>query len=198
MVAADSRGWQLPRMHKPTTHLRTLHLTLAAATTALLLAGGCASVPAGSVAAVPARAEDVASIEGMMRAFYEVVNVEPTGPRQWARDRTLYSPWIRFVAIGESVDLWTHQQLVDETEPLVRAGFHEREIFRRVRVYGNIAHVDSTYETRMGSSEKVHRGVNSVELYFDQHRWWIASVMWQSEDAAHPIPAQLLPPSGGT
>ena len=43
-------------------------------------------------------------------------------------------------------------------------------------------------------SPKVSRGVNSLEIYFDGARYWIASVMWQSEDAEHPIPASLLPP----
>jgi hypothetical protein len=38
--------------------------------------------------------------------------------------------------------------------------------------------------------------VNSLDLYFDGQRWWVASVLWQSEDAAHPIPPELLPPSG--
>jgi hypothetical protein len=153
------------------------------------------------VDAASPRPEDVASIDGLMRAFYEVVNVAPEAPRQWSRDRTLYVPWIRFVSIGKSengkpdVDVWNHQQLVDETEPLVKSGFREREIFRGVRRYGNIAHVDSTYETVVGTGEKVRRarGVNSIEMYFDGGRWWIASVTWQSEDAEHPIPPELLP-----
>jgi hypothetical protein len=44
---------------------------------------------------------------------------------------------------------------------------------------------------------KQSRGVNSIELYFDGARWWISSVMWQSEDEEHPIPATLLPSPGG-
>jgi len=154
--------------------------------------------------ALAARPEDVASIDGIMQAFYEVVNIAPNAPRQWARDRTLYSPWIRFVATGKSpsgrpeVTTWTHQQLVDATEPLIRKGFREREIHRIEHRYGHIAHVDSTYETIIGLEKtKQSRGVNSIELYFDGARWWISSVMWQSEDAEHPIPATLLPSPGG-
>lgn len=168
----------------------------------LLLAGCRPPASHVPVATVPPRPEDVASIDGLMRAFYEVVNVAPEGPRQWSRDRTLYSPWIRFVATGTSTttgrteaEAWDHQRLVDETEPLVRHGFQEREIHRRSTRYGHIAHVDSTYETRygLGDQAKLSRGVNSLELYFDGNRWWIASVMWMSEDKAHPIPAELLP-----
>lgn len=157
------------------------------------------------VPTLDARPEDVATLDGILRAFYEVVNVAPDAPRQWGRDRTLYSPWIRFVATGTSPTLgrteavaWDHQRLVDESEPLVRKGFREREIFRRTARYGHIAHIDSTYETvsGTGASTKVSRGVNSLELYWDGKRWWIASVMWMSEDPSHPIPQAYLPPGG--
>jgi hypothetical protein len=86
---------------------------------------------------------------------------------------------------------------VDATEPLIRRGFREREIHRIEHRYGHIAHIDSTYETLIGrETPERSRGVNSVELYFDDSRWWIASVMWQSEDPEHPIPAELLPSPG--
>ena len=59
----------------------------------------------------------------------------------------------------------------------------------------NLVHVDSTYETSIGpSGAERSRGVNSLELYFDGERWWIASVAWQSESPALPIPKTLLPP----
>jgi len=143
----------------------------------------------------PPRPADVATVDGILQAFYDVVNLAPEAPRQWSRDRTLYAPWIRFVGIGRGRDVWTHAQLVDATEPLVRAGFRERELKRTTRVYGNIVHVDSTYETLLGLHPPLRRerGVNSLELYYDGSRWWIASVMWQSETAEHPIPPALLP-----
>ncbi len=146
---------------------------------------------------IPAKAEDVQSIDGIMKAFYEVVNVAADAPRQWDRDRTLYSPWIRFVANGKSgmkPEVLSHQQLVEESDPMVQNGFREREIFRTTRRYGNMVHIDSTYETLVGlGTPKRSRGVNSLELYFDGIRWWIASVMWQTEDAQNPIPNKLLP-----
>ncbi len=146
---------------------------------------------------VQAKGEDVQSIDGIMKAFYEVVNIAPDAPRPWSRDRTLYSPWIRFVANGKTgtkPEVLTHQQLVDDSEPMVQTGFHEREIFRATRRYGNMVHIDSTYETLVGlGTPKRSRGVNSMERYFDGKRWWIASVMWQTEDAQNPIPNELLP-----
>lgn len=161
----------------------------------------CAHAPSGKasvpVETVPALPEDVGSIDGVMRAFYEVINVAPDEPRQWARDRTLYSPWIRFVGMGRKMNIYDHQGLVDATEPLVRTGFREWEVHRTVRRYGNIAQVASAYETQTGpAGETRSRGVNYLQLYFDGQRWWITSVVWQTEDAANPIPPELLPSAG--
>jgi hypothetical protein len=180
------------------------------ASTALLLlcacatSGGSGGAPAKgpTVETIAPRPEDVGSVDGVMRAFYEVTNVAPGAPRQWARDRTLYVPWIRFVALGKgatdrpAVTVWTHDEFVAASDPLMAKGFVEREIHRNTRTYGNMVHVDSTYEILPGPDAPAGgRGVNSLDMYFDGQRWWVASVEWQSEDAAHPIPAELLPPS---
>ena len=176
-----------------------LGLVTACAGSSSVGSGGAASAPA--VATIAPRPEDVGSVDGVMRAFYEVTNVPPGGPADWARDRTLYVSWIRFVALSSgaggrpAVSVRTHPEFVEATEPLVKKGFSEREIFRTTRRYGNMVHVDSTYEFLVGTGNAVpSRGVNSLDLYFDGTRWWVASVMWQSEDAAHPIPPELLPP----
>jgi hypothetical protein len=181
------------------------------ASAALLLLAACATPGTPTTApgkplpveTVAPRAEDVGSVDGVLRAFYEVTNIAPGAPRQWARDRTLYVPWIRFVALGHGttgrsqVTVWTHDEFVAASDPLFEKGFVEREIHRVTRTYGNMVHVDSTYEALVGTGSPVQaRGVNSLELYFDGQRWWVASVVWQSEDAAHPIPPELLPPGG--
>jgi hypothetical protein len=36
------------------------------------------------------------------------------------------------------------------------------------------------------------RGINSFQLYIKNGRWWIASVTWQDESAATPIPPKYL------
>ena len=159
---------------------------------------GCATAPpaAPTPAANPA---DVATIDGLMTAYYAVVNVAPDAPRQWDRDRTLYAPWIHFVSVhdakdGPEVTTWTHPEFVGATEPLLKAGFQERELKRRVYRYGNVAHVESSYETRAGQDNpRISRGVNFLELFFDGTRWWVASAVWQGESPRTPIPPELLP-----
>ena len=153
----------------------------------------CAHQPSGTikVESIAPRPDDVGSIDGLMRAFYDVVNIAPDAPRQWARDRTLYSPWIRFVGSGRGLKVYDHQSLVDDTEPMVQHGFRERELHRIVRKYGNIAQIESSYETLSGPRSELSRGVNYLQLYHDGARWWVTSVIWQSESAEHPIPPEL-------
>lgn len=161
------------------------------------LAVALLTVACAGVATIPARPADVGTLDGLMRAFYETINVAADAPRQWDRDRTLYAPWIRFVAIAsptsgdDKVAVYDHEAFVAFAEPLVRAGIVERELGRIVRRYGNIASVESSYELTVG--REVGRGVNYIQAYFDGRRWWITSVAWQTEDAAHPIPPELLP-----
>jgi hypothetical protein len=154
------------------------------------------------VQSIAAKPEDVATLDGIMKAFYEVVSGPAGQPRQWARDRTLYIEGMRFVATGVRkgetkpyANIMDHQTFVDQSNDfMVRDGFHEREIHRVTRRFGNIAHIFSTYETRQKPDGPVtSRGVNSLELFYDGTRWWIASAVWDGERPDNPIPKELLP-----
>jgi len=155
---------------------------------ALVSCGASTHVP---IATIAPRPDDVATIDGIVNAYYDIVNVAPGAPRQWDRDHTLYAPWIHFVAIGRGRNVLTHQQFVDESDAAMKAGFLEKEIKRTVTRFGNVAQVASTYET--ATAERHSRGVNLLQLYFDGTRWWIESAIWQDESSDLPIPAQLLP-----
>ena len=152
------------------------------------------------VPTVEPRAEDVSTLDGMMKAFYETVTGPAGQPRQWARDRTLYVSGVRFVATSKSngkvvARVMDHQGFVDSSnDDLVRNGFFEKEIHRVTKTFGNITHVFSTYETRLTAEGPVTgRGVNSVELFYDGKRWWIATATWDQERPDNPIPKELLP-----
>lgn len=160
-------------------------------------------VPTKSVAvpAAAARSEDVSSIDGIVKAFYEVISGPSGQSRQWSRDRTLYIPGVEFVAANEdsmhrpTARVMTHQQLVDHYDAeLVEKGFFEREIHRKTERFGNIAHILSTYESRFAESGPVVvRGVNSIELFWDGRRWWIVTAIWDEERPDNRIPKELLP-----
>jgi hypothetical protein len=166
-------------------------------TLATLLALSAAPLPAQSQAARPA---DVASIDGMIAAFYDAISGPAGAPRQWARDSTLYIPGVRFVSMsmanGQPVAAVSdHGQYIARTNDwLVQNGFFEREIGRVTRRFGNVANVLSSYEYRSTPGGPVlGRGVNSIQLFWDGQRWWIANAIWDSERPDNPIPADLLP-----
>jgi hypothetical protein len=73
-------------------------------------------------------------------------------------------------------------------------GFFEKEIARRVEVFGTIAHVFSTYESRHKAEDPTPfaRGINSIQLMNDGKRWWIVTVFWQGEGPDNPIPEKYL------
>ena len=145
------------------------------------------------------RPEDVASLDGIMKAFYDVISGPAGQPRQWGRDRSLYVPDIRFVATGVdkqgqvTADRMSHQQFVDAADAgMVKSGFFESEIHRVTQRFGNIAQIMSTYEMRSTpGGALIGRGINSVQLYWDGKRWWISSVVWDDEREGAGIPAEF-------
>jgi hypothetical protein len=107
---------------------------------------------------------------------------------------------VKFVAMSEKdgkpvADVLTHEQYIQRTDGwLVENGFFEKEIHRVTRRFGNIAHVWSTYESRhKPDGPVISRGINSLELYWDGARWWVASAVWDGERADNPIPQEYLP-----
>lgn len=143
--------------------------------------------------------KDVSTIDGIVKAFYETISGPKGQPRQWGRDRTLYMPGVNYVSMNErdgniSAGIMTHQQYVNATnDSFVTGGFHEHEINRVVKRSGNIAHVFSTYEFTNDDKTEKGRGVNSIELYWDGTRWWIAFASWDDERPGSPIPKEFLP-----
>ena len=77
-------------------------------------------------------------------------------------------------------------------------GFYEKEIARRTEQFDQIAHVWSTYESRHKANdpEPFMRGINSIQLFYDESRWWIVSIYWQHESTEHPIPEKYLETQG--
>jgi hypothetical protein len=51
----------------------------------------------------------------------------------------------------------------------------------------------STYESRHNpdDAKPFMRGINSIQLFYDESRWWIVSIYWQHESSEHPIPENI-------
>jgi len=140
-------------------------------------------------------ADDVSTIDGIMDASYEVVSSQAGVAKQWERDQSLHDPnaVYAFQQINDGKPRWVtmslkeFHSLTDET--YAKSDFFESEVNREVRVFGNIAHVWSTYESRLKKNGPVvKRGINSVQLYYSQNRWWIISWNFDRETDQNKIP----------
>jgi len=153
------------------------------------------------IAKITPRPDDIATIDGIMRAYWEVVSGPAGQSRQWDRDATLYIPGVRFVIITEDKDgnataqSMTHQEFVDSSEAAMAGkAFYEREIHRVTSRAGNIAHILSTAEQRTSPDGPANsQSIDSIELCWDGRRWWITSAnLWEINTKVHPLPQEYL------
>lgn len=173
----------------------TIPAVTALLATLALTASGASAQGLTTRAADPA---DVATLDGIIAAFYDIVSHESGEPVDWARDSTLYLADLRFRIASHTPDgLRLHN--VDHAQFArmfsdVTDAFHEREIHRVTHRFGPIAQVWSTYEWRTTPDGPVGgRGINAIDLYFDGTRWWIGSATWTSETPENAIPDEYLP-----
>jgi hypothetical protein len=143
----------------------------------------------------PAIAVSDPGIEAAVQSVYDAIS-GPMGTRDWDHFRTLFAPGARLIVVrnGEPVVMTTDDFVARVTPNVAKNGFFERSLFNRVERYGDIAHVFSTYESRHATTEAPFaRGINSFQLVRVNNRWLIETILWQSEDAQHPIPPEYLP-----
>ena len=147
---------------------------------------------------------DVASIDAIINASYDVISGPEGQKRDWDRERSLFISGARLIptaAVAGVADADLSPLVLDvdayiaRVEPLfARDGFYEKEVARRTEQFGQIAHVWSTYESRhhQDDPEPFMRGINSIQLFNDGTRWWIVGIYWQHESAQHPLPENYL------
>ncbi len=134
-------------------------------------------------------AADVASLDAIIRATYEVISGPAGKPREWERFRSLYAPGARLVPVivvgSPHARVLSPEEYIRRVEPIFAVeDFWERETSRDEKRFGRIAHVVSHYESlRDPNGEPFERGTNSMQLFFDDVRWWIVSVMWNTARA---------------
>jgi hypothetical protein len=148
-----------------------------------------------------ANATDVASIDSIVAALYDVISGPAGKKRDWDRMRSLFIPGARLIPTGKrqsgevaSRVLTVEDYISGSTKALEEGGFFEREIARRTENFGSIAHVFSTYDSRRKADDAkpFARGINSIQLMNDGKRWWIVTIFWQGEGPDNPLPEKYL------
>lgn len=156
---------------------------------------------------------DVATLDSIIAALYDVISGPAGRKRDWDRFRSLFAPGARLIPTsprrppGTPADApltgkeeyaaraLTPEEYIQRSGPFLEGqGFHERETARRTEQFGHIAHAFSTYEGRRKADDAKPfvRGINSIQLANDGRRWWIVTVFWEAETERTPLPEKYL------
>jgi hypothetical protein len=149
---------------------------------------------------------DVASIDAIIKASYDVISGPAGQKRDWDRERSLFFPGARLIPISVSPgspnsggklmpQMLDVEAYIARVEPyFAKEGFYEQEIARCTEQFGQLAHAWSTYESRHNADDPQPfvRGINSFQLFYDGSRWWIVTIYWQNESPSDPIPEPYL------
>ncbi len=140
----------------------------------------------------PALESDVSTLDGILHASYDLLSGPAGQPRDWERYRTLFIEGARLmpvvaVAGGKPhVRQLTLEDYIRRVDPIFAVeNFWERETSRQTETFGRVAHVLSNYESlRDPNGPAFERGANSMQLFFDDARWWVVSIMWNTSRSA--------------
>jgi len=144
--------------------------------------------------------DNVSTLDGIIKAFYDVVSVKKGGKVYFERDSLLHWKDVRVGGVSMNKDgkpvigFVTLKRFHELSDPYVeKDGFDEREIARKTERFGAIYHVFSIYESRnVAGGPIIDRGINSIELFNDGTRFWILGWFYDGERKDNPIPAEYL------
>ncbi|MGJ3236878.1 hypothetical protein [Marivirga sp.] len=139
--------------------------------------------------------KDVKSIDAIINAYYEVISGSSDDPWQFERDKFLHSVKAVIIRLDDNGKADFHSLEV-EYIPMglkPREDFYEHELKRIVSKYGNIAQVWSAFEIRTDPEIPSDiRGLNSIQLHYENDRWYIDSWTAQMESEQNPLVQNFL------
>jgi hypothetical protein len=148
---------------------------------------------AAAVAAAQPDKADLAGIDAAIRGVYEVISGPPGQKRDFDRMRSLFAPGATLKAIGpKALRGGSLEDYISRNKDVLeREGFTERELGRRVEVWGGLATAWSAYDGRTANGSFHERGINSFQLVKIDGKWLVASILWQEATPDNPLPADL-------
>ena len=152
----------------------------------------------------PEASADGASVDAIVKGLYESVSHGSDAEPNWKRMRDIFLPVGMLVPpkrasedIFTVLDVDAYEERTKKWMSTAKAkgestAFFETEVARKTDCFGNVCQVFSTYASRHApdDAKPFMRGINSIQLVRDGSRWWIASVVWDSERPDNPIPPQ--------
>ncbi|HEX5259066.1 MAG TPA: nuclear transport factor 2 family protein, partial [Sphingomicrobium sp.] len=135
---------------------------------------------AAAAAAPQPNAADLTGIDRAVRGVYEVISGPIGQKRDFDKMRTLFAPNALMRVIGpKGLRGGTLEDYIAKSGPVLeKMGFTERELGRRVEVYGNLATAWSAYDGKAADGSFHERGINSFQLVKVDGKWLVASILW--------------------
>jgi Domain of unknown function (DUF4440) len=133
----------------------------------------------------------------LIATLYRAVSAAP-GERDWEAVRRCYHPEVRLVRTGLNPDgrpfakVMSLDGYIEDIELRLKdARFSETEIGHEAVVVGNVARVTSLYAFtwRSATENRQGRGVNFFTLIFENGRWQVMSIVWDTERPGVTLPA---------
>lgn len=146
--------------------------------------------------------QKVKTLDSTIETLYSVISGEKGEARNWELFKYLFKPEAKLIPTGTNkkgvhmARYMTPQEYINTSGKwLVENGFFEKEVARSVHKFGNIAQVFTTYKAYKSNADQkpFMRGINSVQMLYDNNRWWIINIYWQHASNKHPIPKEFLP-----
>ena len=142
--------------------------------------------------------KDVESPESIVNAILESISGDKGVKRDWDRFRYLFLPTAQLNAVfhkndSSFVKVNTIDEFIDKAGTwYFDNGFHEYAYKNQVDTFGNIAHVFQSYGAKLSDGIEIERGINSFQLVYENNRWWIVNLIWDSETETVKIPEKYL------
>jgi len=132
---------------------------------------------------------DEEAIGAVIDEMYDMIS-GPAGPRDWSRQANCFLPDSRQVRTWEEdgrpamLAMGPEEYQRNVTPFFMANPFYEVETARRIDLFGNMAHVWSSYEARTSpdDADVERRGINSIQLFRHPDLGWrIISMIWDNE-----------------
>jgi hypothetical protein len=139
--------------------------------------------------------DKVQTLDSTVKAYYDAFSADKKGIFDWDLLKFLFLPEGKLIRYGPGKDrnysiiyYSTDDYIERYKKYMENVGFYEKEIYRKVTIFGNISHVLSAYECFEKFDDKpIIRGINSLQLLNDGKRWWIVNAYWTRETPNNPI-----------
>lgn len=141
-------------------------------------------------------------IAQLVKKLYTIISGPAGHEPDWERQAELFMPYAHMIRTGADSDgqpVATVMLVSDYPKNFesLMAGraFFEVEVHSIIESFGNIAHVFSTYEAWRDAActDFIKRGINSIQLYNDGHRWRIVNMIWDDERPGLKMDAKYHP-----